>query len=90
MMKEARADSINPPDLIMHKNDTAPFEGVLINPGHYRDFTKDHMDLLAIDHDLPDIIQPSPLISGTEIKSFVFGIGCGIGLTFFALLILPH
>lgn len=90
LTKTARAESISPPDLIMHVGSIAPFSGVLINENHYRSFTVDHREAVDFRTHLDDYVKcnPAPLVAPGEVGVFVKGFGLGVIITLLGIIAL--
>lgn len=90
LTKTARAESISPPDLIMHVGSIAPFSGVLINENQYRSFTVDHREAVDFRAHLDDYVKcnPPPLVATGEVGVFVKGFGLGVIITLLGIIAL--
>ena len=67
------------PDLVEKPGDKAPFQGVLVNPDHYKKFTLEKMEFEDFKANENHYIHcdPPPIIPNTTLKSFIIGFFVG-------------
>lgn len=81
-----------PADTILRLQSPAPFDGVLINPDHYRQFTADHLKAKDFETNLDQYIRcnPAPIISSSGTKSLVTGFFLGAAAIILTGLVIRH